>query len=49
MDSEDPKQCISYVDSLTDMYVADERFAKNYGGHAELVRDALKIYLRNTK
>lgn len=35
-----------YVTGLGDMYVADERFAANYGGTtgAELVRDALVVY-----
>lgn len=26
------------------MYVADPRFAANYGGHAEFVRDALYAF-----
>lgn len=34
----------SYICGLAEMYVADERFAQNYGGYAILVRDALKIY-----
>lgn len=36
-----------YVTSLGEMYVADERFAANYGGTAgaALVRDALRIHL----
>lgn len=35
-----------YVLGLGDMYVADPRFAKNYGGQtgAELVRDSLRVY-----
>ncbi|MFU8946776.1 MerR family transcriptional regulator [Mycetocola zhadangensis] len=35
-----------YVTGLGDMYVADERFAANYGGTkgAEFVRDALAVY-----
>ena len=35
-----------YVTGLADMYVADARFAANYGGQAgaEFVRDALRIY-----
>lgn len=35
-----------YVTGLGDMYVADERFAANYGGvaGAEFVRDALAVY-----
>ena len=35
-----------YVTSLGDMYVADPRFAANYGGEqgATLVRDALRVY-----
>lgn len=46
--AEDPEKHAQYIESLADMYVADERFAKNYGGHAPLVRDALKFYLKNT-
>ena len=36
-----------YLLGLAEMYVADERFAKNYGGRegAELVRDALRVYV----
>ena len=36
-----------YVNGLGDMYVADERFAKNYGGvvGATFVRDALRTYV----
>ena len=36
-----------YLLGLGEMYVADERFAKNYGGRegAELVRDALRVYV----
>ncbi len=36
----------AYVASIGDMYVADPRFAKNYGGPrgAEFVRDALRVY-----
>ncbi|BDZ55151.1 MerR family transcriptional regulator [Agromyces marinus] len=35
-----------YVTGLGEMYVADPRFAANYGGEsgAELVRDALRVY-----
>lgn len=33
-----------YVTGLAEMYVADPRFAANYHGHAEYVRDALKEY-----
>ncbi|WP_309069215.1 MerR family transcriptional regulator [Microbacterium sp.] len=35
-----------YVQGLADMYVADERFARNYGGvdGAAFVRDALRIH-----
>ena len=35
-----------YVTGLGEMYVADERFAANYGGQdgAEFVRDALAVY-----
>lgn len=37
----------AYVLGLGDMYVADPRFAKNYGGQkgAELVRDSLRVYV----
>ena len=37
----------AYVNGLADMYVADDRFAKNYGGRtgAEFVRDALRVYV----
>jgi DNA-binding transcriptional MerR regulator len=36
----------AYFSGLGDMYVADPRFAKNYGGQAgaEFVRDAMKAY-----
>lgn len=36
----------AYVTGLGDMYVADDRFAANYGGTtgAEFVRDSLRIY-----
>ncbi|WP_345801139.1 MerR family transcriptional regulator [Microbacterium sp. AZCO] len=36
----------AYVTGLGEMYVADPRFAKNYGGQsgAEFVRDALRVY-----
>ncbi|HSL38708.1 MAG TPA: TipAS antibiotic-recognition domain-containing protein, partial [Arthrobacter sp.] len=36
----------SYVTGLGEMYVADPRFAANYGGEAgaAFVRDALRIY-----
>lgn len=36
----------AYVIGLGEMYVADERFARNYGGAAgaAFVRDALKVY-----
>ena len=36
-----------YLLGLGEMYVADERFAANYGGQkgAELVRDALRVYV----
>ena len=39
-------QSQEYVLGLGDMYVADERFAKNYGGvqGSTVVRDALKSY-----
>lgn len=37
---------VGYVTGLGEMYVADPRFAANYGGQAgaELVRDALRVY-----
>lgn len=44
LDSDDPAQHKAYICNLGEMYVADPRFAKNYGGHAELVRDALQIF-----
>lgn len=34
----------AYVVGLAEMYVADPRFAANYHGHAEYVRDALTVY-----
>jgi hypothetical protein len=36
----------AYVTGLGEMYVADPRFAKNYGGEegAGFVRDALRVY-----
>ena len=33
-----------YVTGLGDMYVADPRFAANYPGYAEFVRDAMRAY-----
>ncbi len=41
-----PSQIKGYVSGLGEMYVADERFAANYGGAAgaAFVRDALRIY-----
>ena len=38
-----------YLIGLGDMYVADPRFAANYGGAtgAEFVRDALRVYVEN--
>jgi len=33
-----------YYVGLAEMYVADERFAKNYGGHAAFVRDAMVAF-----
>ena len=33
-----------YFTGLAEMYPADERFAKNYGGHAEFVRDAMLVF-----
>ncbi|WP_159612518.1 MerR family transcriptional regulator [Glutamicibacter sp. JC586] len=46
--SEDPAQRSAYVLALADMYVSDQRFTKNYGGYAELVRDALTLYVQNS-
>jgi hypothetical protein len=43
---------VQHLLGLTEMYVADERFAANYGGKtgAEFVRDTLKIFVdRSTK
>ena len=42
----DGKLSKEYVLGLGDMYVADPRFGKNYGGQrgAEFVRDALRVY-----
>lgn len=39
-----------YILGLADMYVADERFAANYGGitGAEFVRDTLREYVKNS-
>ncbi|MBI5160906.1 MAG: MerR family transcriptional regulator [Micrococcales bacterium] len=34
-----------YLAGLADMYVADPRFAANYDGGAEFVRDALHVYV----
>ncbi|MGH3654277.1 MerR family transcriptional regulator [Glutamicibacter sp.] len=48
LDSGDPAQHKAYICNLGEMYVADPRFAKNYGGYAELVRDALRIYAERT-
>ncbi len=33
-----------YLIGLGEMYVADPRFGANYHGHAEFVRDAMKVY-----
>lgn len=43
-----PEQ-IEYLRGLGDMYVADERFARTYGGpeSAAFVRDALAVYTQN--
>lgn len=45
--SGDPETLKEYVTGLAEMYVADERFAANYGGKAgaEFVRSALLQYL----
>ncbi|KSU65265.1 MerR family transcriptional regulator [Arthrobacter sp. NIO-1057] len=48
LDSPDPEQRRTYVITLAEMYVADDRFAKNYGGHARFVCDALKAYAIKT-
>ncbi|MDV2977926.1 UNVERIFIED_CONTAM: MerR family transcriptional regulator [Actinomycetes bacterium ARC8] len=48
LDSGDPAQRKAYLCNLGEMYVADPRFAKNYGGYAELVRDALQIFAERT-
>lgn len=48
LDSGDPAQRKAYICSLGEIYVADPRFAKNYGGYAELVRDALQIFAERT-
>lgn len=42
----DGKLSKDYVAGLGDMYVADPRFGRNYGGQAgaEFVRDALRVY-----
>lgn len=40
------KQLGDYVLNLAEMYVADERFARNYAGQAGFVRDALQHYVR---
>jgi MerR family transcriptional regulator, thiopeptide resistance regulator len=34
----------AYLTGLGEMYVADDRFAANYGGTAAFVRDALRVY-----
>ncbi|MDR2999270.1 MAG: MerR family transcriptional regulator [Microbacterium sp.] len=41
-----PTDMKAYVTGLGEMYVADPRFGKNYGGPqgAEFVRDALRVY-----
>ncbi len=43
-----PGELRRYVEGLGDLYVADERFAANYGGvrGADFVRDALRVYAR---
>lgn len=45
----DPARLAEYITGLGEMYVADPRFAANYGGQrgAEFVRDALAAYVRN--
>lgn len=45
--ADSPAQLDGYVHNLAQMYVADARFATNYGGTkgAEFVRDALLAYL----
>jgi DNA-binding transcriptional MerR regulator len=42
--AEDGRASKDYYTGLAEMYVADERFAKNYGGHAEFVRDAMVAF-----
>lgn len=44
--AQDPAQIVAYVRGLGDMYVADPRFGKNYGGEegATFVRDALHAW-----
>ncbi|HJB63588.1 MAG TPA: TipAS antibiotic-recognition domain-containing protein, partial [Candidatus Microbacterium pullistercoris] len=44
--AEDPAEVVGYVRGLGDMYVADPRFGKNYGGPegAAFVRDALHAW-----
>jgi len=44
---EDGRPADGYLLGLGEMYVADDRFAKNFGGRvgAELVRDALRVYV----
>lgn len=46
-DSGDTGNLIGYVKGLAELYVADERFAQNYGGvkGAGFVRDALLLYV----
>lgn len=45
-----PEGLRNYVLGLADMYVADERFAANYGGleGATFVRDALRFYVKHS-
>src|SRR5699024_7377275 len=38
--SGNPEQFRAYVLGLAELYVADERFARNYRGHADFVRNA---------
>ena len=38
-----------YVRGLGDMYVADPRFAKNYPGYVEYVRDAMRSYAERNR
>ncbi|MFJ2619281.1 MerR family transcriptional regulator [Glutamicibacter sp. NPDC087344] len=47
--SGDQDQTKAYVLGLADLYVTDERFARNYQGHAPFVRDALHSFINGIK